>query len=74
MTIHRTATLGSGKVHIDLCSGDPYKDDEWYVCVSDNERQPRAPMSQAEAYAEFSRVCAEYEALWKQPADIKVRL
>ncbi len=76
MVIHRTAILekGNDKVHIDLCSGDPYKDDEWCVCVSDNERQPPAPMSQAEAHAEFLGLCVKYVALWTQAADIRVRL
>jgi hypothetical protein len=70
-TIHKKAILekGNATVRIEIGSGLPYNDDEWYVCVWDNNRQPRAPMSQSEAYLEFYRRRDEYVAQgWREVA------
>jgi hypothetical protein len=58
MTVAKTETLqrSGSSIWIELGNGFLGEDDQWYVCIGHNGRQPRAPMSKAEAYAAFHRI------------------
>lgn len=70
MPVRKTVALQKGhdRLWIELGNGSPFNDDQWYVRVWGNERQPPAPMSECGAYEEFYRRRDRYVAQGRQEA------